>query len=156
VLESPQVLYMICRVYIKEDILCSNLDPIPRGKRQKRPPNVGPITSTTAHSCLTCPELPLHLSSCPHPWITAASAPPPLARPTPALWPAGGQRPLRGSSPRSKPSIHGKRPTPSGSMTKLPCVHHLASFLPQASSNRSLLVSSPSGRRSRCSPLPAS
>jgi hypothetical protein len=32
----------------------------------------------------------------------------------------------------------------------------LASFLPQASSNRSQLVSSPSGRHSRCSPLPAS
>jgi hypothetical protein len=153
--ESPQSLYIICRLYIKEDILCSNQDPNPNRKGQKRPPNVGPVTPATSHCCLTCPKLSLHLSSCPHPWITAA-IPPPLARPAPALRPAGGQRPLRGSSPRSKPSIHSKRPSRPAPWPSSPAHITLAGFLPQVSSNRSQLLSSPSGRHSRCSPLPFS
>jgi hypothetical protein len=58
--ESPQSLYKICRVYIKEYILCSNLDPILRGKRRKLPPNVDTITPATALCCLTYPDLLLY------------------------------------------------------------------------------------------------
>jgi hypothetical protein len=35
VLESPQVLYLICRVYIKEQILCSDPGSISKEKCQK-------------------------------------------------------------------------------------------------------------------------
>jgi hypothetical protein len=124
--ESPQSLYTICRLYIKEDILCSNQDPNPNRKGQKRPPNVGSVTPATAH-CSLLSDISRALSPFKQllsPMDHSSQPPPPLARPAPALWPAGGQRPLRGSSPRSKPSIHGKRPMPSSSMTKLPCAHH--------------------------------
>jgi hypothetical protein len=57
VLESPQVLYKICRVYIKEDISYSNLDPIPRGKRRKGAPKVALPSPTTCWCSLTYPEL---------------------------------------------------------------------------------------------------
>jgi hypothetical protein len=55
--ESTQVLYKICRVYIKEDILCSNQDPIPSRKCQNTLPKVVTFAPATAHCCLTCPEL---------------------------------------------------------------------------------------------------
>jgi hypothetical protein len=57
VLESPLVLYKICRVYIKEDISYSNLDPIPRGKQRKWAPKVALPSPTTCWCSLTCPEL---------------------------------------------------------------------------------------------------
>jgi hypothetical protein len=55
--ESPQALYKICRVYMKEDIFYSDQGPIPKGKRQKWPPNVDIFPSATAHCHLTCPAL---------------------------------------------------------------------------------------------------
>jgi hypothetical protein len=55
--ESPQVLYNIFRVYIKEDIFYSDQGLIPKGKRQKWPPNVDIFPPATAHFHLTCPEL---------------------------------------------------------------------------------------------------
>jgi hypothetical protein len=54
--ESPQALYKICRVYIKEDISCSNLGPIPNRKGRKLPPIVSTATSATCWYSLTCPE----------------------------------------------------------------------------------------------------
>jgi hypothetical protein len=38
--ESPQSLYTICRLYTKEDILCSDQGSIPKGKCQKWAPKV--------------------------------------------------------------------------------------------------------------------
>jgi hypothetical protein len=55
--ESPQSLYTIYRVYIKEDISCSGQGPIPRGRRQKWPPNVHTFPPATCWCSLTCAEL---------------------------------------------------------------------------------------------------
>jgi hypothetical protein len=52
--ESPQVLYKICIVYIKEDILCSDQGSIPKGKCQKWAPKVA---LPSPASRLTCAEL---------------------------------------------------------------------------------------------------
>jgi hypothetical protein len=52
--ESPQVLYKICRVYIKEDMLCSDQGLIPKGKCQKWAPKVA---LPSPASRLTCAEL---------------------------------------------------------------------------------------------------
>jgi hypothetical protein len=57
VLESPQVLYTICRIYIKEQIFCSDPDPIPNKKGRKLPPNAGTVTPATCWCSLPCPEL---------------------------------------------------------------------------------------------------
>jgi hypothetical protein len=66
VLESPQVLYKICRVYIKEDISYSNLYPIPRGKRRKGAPKVALPSPATCWCSLTYPELgSINGSPCP-------------------------------------------------------------------------------------------
>jgi hypothetical protein len=54
---SPQSLYKICRVYLKEHIFCSDPGLIPNRKRQKRPSNVGAVTPGTCWCSLTCPEL---------------------------------------------------------------------------------------------------
>jgi hypothetical protein len=60
VLESPQALYKICRVYIKEDIFYSDQGPILKGKCQKWPPKINIFPPATALCCLTCPELLLY------------------------------------------------------------------------------------------------
>jgi hypothetical protein len=116
VLESPQVMYKICRVYIKEDISYSNLDPIPRGKRRKWAPKVALPSPAICWCSLTCPELGtingsppspfpslfwlsrelllLPHGALPQPWPSPLPAPP---SPTPSLLPcveemAGGWR----------------------------------------------------------------
>jgi hypothetical protein len=55
--ESPQSLYTIYRVYIKEDISCSGQGPIPRGRPKKWPPNIHTFPPATCWCSLTCAEL---------------------------------------------------------------------------------------------------
>jgi hypothetical protein len=55
--ESPQSLYTICRLYIKEDILCINQDPIPSRKCQNTPSKVVSVAPATCCSLLTFLEL---------------------------------------------------------------------------------------------------
>jgi hypothetical protein len=94
--ESPPVMYKICRVYIKEDILCSDQGLIPKGKRQKWPPNVDIFPPATIHCHLTCPDLcsingspPSPFSHTPLPSLLCSAeqgAPPPSPRcPLPPL-----------------------------------------------------------------------
>jgi hypothetical protein len=70
--ESPQSLYTICRLYIKEDILCSNQDPIPSRKCQNTSSKVVTVAPATCCSLLTFLELgsingsPCLLPSLPH------------------------------------------------------------------------------------------
>jgi hypothetical protein len=72
-LESPQVLYTICRVYIKEQIFCSDLGPIPNRKGRKLPPNAGTITPATCWCSLPCPELgSINGSTSPSPFLPHA------------------------------------------------------------------------------------
>jgi hypothetical protein len=62
VLESPQVMYTICRLYIKKDILCSNQGPIPKGKCQKHPSKVAlpsPASRLTDQSSAGRPSRPM-------------------------------------------------------------------------------------------------
>ena len=58
--ESTQSLYTICRVYIKEQIFCSDPGPIPNRKGRKLPPNAGTVTPATCWCSLPCPELQLN------------------------------------------------------------------------------------------------
>jgi hypothetical protein len=78
-LESPQVLYTICRVYIKEDILCSDQGSIPKGKCQNW---ASKVVLPSPASRLSCAELcsmpPMSTNGCSErlfKWQTTCPAP---------------------------------------------------------------------------------
>ena len=68
-LESPQSLYTICRLYIKEDILCSDQGSIPKEKCQTHPFKVAlssPASMLTCQSSAACrPRPPMAAASTP-------------------------------------------------------------------------------------------
>jgi hypothetical protein len=118
VLKSPQVLYTICRVYIKEQIFCSDPGSIPKGKYQNwtskviLPSHASRLICAELCSCRPCPPM----AEAAPPLFIPCWAPdsPQLALPSLLLTPAKRPIPLAEQQFHSTPLLFFFPDRPSG------------------------------------------